>query len=126
MSCKIQCEWIESKRIVVNPDGQVWPCCYLANSSFLHTELGEPTTYVPKQTFGIEDQLIDVERAAANTGREAVFKEYMADRNDYNIFHHTIEEVVDSKWFAETLPESWNDPNRTLWACSVYCSKDRK
>ncbi len=27
----IQCEWLKDNRVLVNPDGQVWPCCYLGN-----------------------------------------------------------------------------------------------
>ncbi len=30
----IQCEWLKDNRVLVNPDGQVWPCCYLGNVSF--------------------------------------------------------------------------------------------
>ena len=30
----IQCEWLKDNRVLVNPDGQVWPCCYLGNLSF--------------------------------------------------------------------------------------------
>lgn len=27
----ISCKWLKERRVVVNPDGQVMPCCYLAN-----------------------------------------------------------------------------------------------
>lgn len=30
----IQCEWLKDNRVLVNPDGQVWPCCYLGNVGF--------------------------------------------------------------------------------------------
>ena len=30
----ISCKWLNSRRVVVNPDGQVAPCCYLANLFF--------------------------------------------------------------------------------------------
>ena len=123
MSCKVECEWIKSKRILINPDGQVWPCCYLANSTYMRASLGEPNSYKPKETLRIEDQLIDVEEAAVNTGHQVLLKEYFSDLQQYNIFHHTIEEIVDSKWFAETLPNSWNEPERLLHQCKVHCSK---
>ena len=123
MSCNIECEWMRTKRIVINPDGQVWPCCYLANSAFMYTSLGRPTSYTPKETLGIEDQLIDVEEAACNTGYQVVLQEYLTDQDDYNIFKHSIEEIVQSKWFAKTLPESWNEEERALHQCKVHCSK---
>jgi len=32
-SC-ISCKWLNARRILVNPDGQVLPCCYLGNSFY--------------------------------------------------------------------------------------------
>ena len=31
MANKVRCRWQEDKRLLVNPDGQAMPCCYLAN-----------------------------------------------------------------------------------------------
>ena len=41
---KITCEWAKDERYVVNPDGQVWPCCYLCNNVFKH---GRDLTHQP-------------------------------------------------------------------------------
>ena len=30
----IECEWKNNNRVIVNPDGQVWPCCYLSNLAY--------------------------------------------------------------------------------------------
>ena len=34
---KILCRWLEKKRLVVNPDGQVHPCCYFGNYHYMQT-----------------------------------------------------------------------------------------
>ena len=34
MSIDIKCEWLSQDKILVNPDGQVFPCCYLANKYY--------------------------------------------------------------------------------------------
>ena len=33
MPC-IECIWGKDNRFLVNPDGQVWPCCYLGNIGY--------------------------------------------------------------------------------------------
>ena len=30
----ISCKWLQARKVVINPDGQVAPCCYLANTFF--------------------------------------------------------------------------------------------
>ena len=30
----IKCKWRDESRILVNIDGQVWPCCYLVNNEY--------------------------------------------------------------------------------------------
>jgi hypothetical protein len=89
----------------------------------MRASLGFPNSYKHKETLGIEEQLIDVEAAAVNTGYQVLLKEYFEDLDQYNIFKHPIEEIVESKWFTETLPNSWNDPERLLYQCKVHCSK---
>ena len=123
MSCKIECEWLQSKRILVNPDGQVWPCCYLANSTYMRAALGYPESYTSKETYRIENQIINLEDAAVRTGQQVLLKEYFGEKEQYNIFNHTIDEIVESKWFAETLPKSWDEPERVLYQCKINCSK---
>jgi hypothetical protein len=123
MPCNIKCEWVESKRIVVNPDGQVWPCCYLANSAYLHTSLDRPTKYIEKNTLGLEDQLINIEEAAVNTGFQPLMREYFEKQEEYNILNKPIQIILMSEWFAKTLPESWNNEERVLHQCKVHCSK---
>lgn len=122
MSCKIECEWIQSKRIVVNPDGQVWPCCYLANSTYKRAALGEPNSYRPR--FKHEDYPTETNEGVVSTGPQILLKEYFADLEQHNIFHYTIEEIVESQWYTTTLPNSWTNPERLLNQCKVHCSKD--
>ena len=31
MNCTIKCQWGDKDKYLVNPDGQVFPCCYLSN-----------------------------------------------------------------------------------------------
>jgi hypothetical protein len=89
----------------------------------MRAAFGYPDSHTSTGTFKIENQIINLEDAAVRTGQQVVLKEYFGEKEQYNIFHHTIDEIVDSKWFAETLPKSWDEPERVLHQCKINCSK---
>lgn len=136
MSCNIDCEWMRSKRIIVNPDGQVIPCCYLANTLYLGQNYKLPQKVIDDGYYyedpmnykydEIEDQIGHVERIAASLHKKDIMLEYLADKEKYNLMHTPLDEILSSEWFTKTLPESWEDPTKLLWACKNFCSKDPK
>jgi hypothetical protein len=71
----------------------------------------------------IEDQIGHVERTAASLRKKDVLLEYLDKKDQYNIVHTPLDEILSSEWFTKTLPESWEDPNRILWACKNMCSR---
>ena len=99
MSGNIKCKWIETGRIVINPDGQVAPCCYFANSlyvakGFKHARDGD------------------------------VYHKYNKAYNELNAFNNPIDKIINHQWFDD-LYESWNDSNTTHRTCKRYCSVDK-
>jgi len=95
---KITCKWMEKNRILVNPDGQVLPCCYLANVYYSDTQ-----------------KMIE---------RESIMKEYDNNKERYNIHNNTMEDIINSTWFTHTLPESWEDSSITIRQCKDWCGKE--
>lgn len=92
----IECKWLKKREVVVNPDGQVLPCCYLANGYFMS---GPP-----------------------DFNNHELMLSYQEQSKSNNIFVRPLEEILaDSKWFNHELPDSWNTDN-PLRQCSKYCS----
>ena len=92
----IECKWLKKREVVVNPDGQVIPCCYLANGYFMK---GPP-----------------------DFNNHELMLSYKDQEKDNNVFFRPLEEILkDSKWFNEELPESWKS-DKPLKQCSRWCS----
>ena len=121
----IKCEWMDTERILINPDGQVLPCCFFANVIYMITKLN-PDEMFPKKERGIEDQIMDRGLVANETTKEPLFQEYLKDKEKYNIFHTPLEEIIESEWFTKSLPESWDDENRAARQCKKYCIRNVK
>lgn len=119
--CNIKCEWMQTKRILVNPDGQVLPCCFFANVIYMYDRMGAPDKWKPKDKYGISDQLMDVSRVAYETSQENILMQYYKDKEKYNIFNRSLEEIINDEWFTKTLPESWDNENKLARQCKTYC-----
>ena len=104
--CNIQCEWMESQRALVNPDGQVWPCCYIANM-----------TYTTSKTDISRDNNFKLA-----VKKKFVLNNYYENIEKYNIFENDMKSILDGEWFTKTLPESWNDSDSVLSQCVNFCS----
>ena len=97
---EIQCRWKYSNRILVNIDGQVYPCCYIVNSYY-------------KSHFA--DNGIEIHK-------HPVMKEYAEHKDEHNIFKTDLLSIITkSKWFNQTLPESWNG-DKPIEQCVRNCS----
>jgi MoaA/NifB/PqqE/SkfB family radical SAM enzyme len=98
---EIICRWASPRNeILVNPDGQVFPCCYHGNSHF------------KGRMFGGQLPLHD----------NPVYKDhYNANLKKHNIFHTPLSEIMQSDWFLNTLPESIKGDN-PVHQCEKQCS----
>jgi len=121
----IQCQWMQSKRLLINPDGQVLPCCYFANVIYMLTKIDdEDMKAKPREERGVEDQIMDKGLVALETNAEPLFQEYLENKQKYNINNTDLEEIVNSDWFVKSLPESWNDENKVTRQCKKYCTRN--
>lgn len=109
MAC-IECIWAKENKFLVNPDGQVWPCCYLGNMGYAEKVNGRY-----KDPEVLEKGWDDIVHP--------IMKEYFANMDDLNINNKPIEEILNHEWYTKTLPESWkgNNPHRQ---CRIVCDKD--
>ena len=112
---------MQTKRVLVNPDGQVLPCCFFANVIYMYDRMGAPHDWTPKKEYGISDQLMDVPRVAYETSQEDILMQYYENRHKYNVHNRPLEEILKDEWFAKTLPESWDDENKLVRQCQTYC-----
>lgn len=114
--CGVTCEWLEARRAIVNPDGQVVPCCYLAN-----------VLYVAREWTGSEQQGIAAQGGINSVIKrefhaEPVLAEYLAHHDSYNVLNQPLETIINSEWFLKTLPESWDDSDRLVRQCRNFCT----
>lgn len=103
----IVCRWaIPRNEIVINPDGQVLPCCYHANSDF-------------KRKNSSKEVAESVERYMGPW-----FKEYMENSSEYNVFEKPLSTIMNSNWFIKSLPQSIVSEN-PISICENNCSSKR-
>lgn len=131
---KTHCKWIEDdEQMLVQPDGQVLPCCYL--SAFFSADKiplipekeirdGRPNkTYIDKNYRPLEDQLYNVELVGWEFNNEYLYKEYIKRKDKLNLFTNDLEDILNNEWFVEILPESWKDPKKIAGPCKNICTK---
>ena len=91
---KIICKWKELKKCMINPDGQVFQCCYL------------------KEDFPIN--YFRTDRA-----NDPVISKY--NREENNLKNHTLKNILNNEWFTKILPDSWKNPDTAPVACQNNC-----
>lgn len=109
----IICRWMNNKngqKFLVNPDKQVWPCCYLANPGYRQKTNGE-----------YKDPNI-IAKGVADIAHP-LMRSYFENEEELNLKNNSLEEVLNHEWFTKTLPESWegDEPHRM---CVVMCSRN--
>lgn len=109
----IICRWMNNKngqKFLVNPDKQVWPCCYLANQGY---------------KFKVTGKYNDPDIIAKGSGdiTHPVMQSYYENDKELNLSNNSLEEILNHEWFTKTLPESWegDEPHRL---CVVMCSRN--
>lgn len=95
---KINCKWEIDNRVLVNPDGQVLPCCYFANSHFFNSITNK------------ENNLVT----------HPLIKHYNQYKKSHNVFHNNLLDIIKSDWFRKKLPDSWNSDS-PVPQCSKHC-----
>ena len=98
-TCPINCEWGVRNKVVINPDGQVLPCCYFCNPHYYH-----------KNDPKMRKRFIE----------HPVMQEYQKHQKELNVFSANLMDIISHQWFQEILPDSWNTPN-PVSQCSKYC-----
>ena len=49
-------------------------------------------------------------------------QEYQKRQEDYNVFSTSLIDIINSKWYQKTLPDSWKTPT-PIWQCQKHCGK---
>jgi len=120
--CDIKCEWLDRNELIINPDGQVIPCCFFANNMYVSSLFGFPQSYEPQHPFPREYSLVDYPRVAAETTEDHILAQYIEHRDDLNVNNDTLENILDHKWFHD-LYDSWDDSDKLSPICKRNCSK---
>lgn len=97
----IRCMWAEENKFVVNPDGQIWPCCYLCN-------LGLVLEYRDQYSHRLS----------------YIYDEYFKYKDELNLKNNDLETILNHKWFNEILPNSWKNEELTHSVCKRFCKED--
>lgn len=122
--CNIKCEWMKGYRAIINPDGQVIPCCYFANPIAMMQKFPDPAEVEP---IDMDDKPIDKEiqyveeRASRMHRKQPILASYIRQADGMNLNNHTMEEIFDHPWFQE-LYDSWEDSDKVSSLCVKRCS----
>ena len=107
MKTEIRCQWANWGKVLVNPDGQVWPCCYFANRAY-HAQMNGGFFTEENNWFGNEE------------GAEVLAK-YNEHKEDLNIKNKSMEEILNHEWYTKDLPESWEKEETRFQQCRKFC-----
>lgn len=97
---EIKCEWGGKNKILVNPDGQVFPCCFFCNTAF-------------------KEKFIEKKSSFFN---HPLMKKYSEYEKELNVFNNNLNDIIKHKWFSTLLPNSWNTENPVM-QCQKHCGK---
>lgn len=103
---QIRCGWaLPRNEVLVNPDGQVLPCCYHGNGHYNHK--------------------FDQTKGKQIWNHDIYTQEYNAHPEKYNVLHTPLSAIINSDWYRKTLPESMKGDN-PVPQCAKYCSNRLK
>ena len=113
------------KQAIVNPDGQVIPCCFFANLLLVADWFDYPQDYSHSEWKKKEKEyrLTNYRLTAFETTIDPVLKDYIKHKDELNIFNDDLENIVNHSWF-QRLYESWEDPDKISPICVRNCTKD--
>lgn len=99
---EIRCRWAQPRNeVVVNPDGQVLPCCFHANGHY-------------------QNQFDS--RYGSELHRHSIYAdEYDQNPEQYNVLHRPLSAILNTKFFTETLEKSM-ESDTPVPQCARQCS----
>ena len=100
----IECDWMKSQRLLINPDGQVLPCCYFANVMYMYDKLGTSEKIAEKRN-QINDQIGNKNVIQNQTRDSDILMDY------YDVIVHVF--LKDKRAFFK-LEELWGDAKFTV------------
>tara|TARA_B100001123_G_C15345290_1_gene1036785 strand:+ start:8580 stop:8930 length:351 start_codon:yes stop_codon:yes gene_type:complete len=113
---KIICQWEKVDKVLINPDGQVFPCCYLSNPAY--------TAKIQEAKDGKVSYGWDVVNDPTPTAETNVIRKYYEHEKDLNVFNKSLSDVLAHKWFQEILPKSWEDEKTCHKICKMMCERE--
>ena len=101
----IECSWWKHKKagLLFMFNGEIWPCCHTGGMRF------------PKEEPW--DEMLSSNLYSGTHGK------YGSEFN--NIQHHSLDEILNHKWFNNELVKSWKNKHR-LDLCAVTCASFKK
>ena len=101
----IECSWWKHKKagLLFMFNGEIWPCCHTGGMRF------------PKEEPW--DEMLSSNLYSGTHGK------YGSEFN--NIQHHSLDEILNHKWFNNELVKSWKNKHR-LELCAVTCASIKK
>lgn len=124
MSCDIECEWMARNELIINPDGQVVPCCFFANNLFVSKQYGFPESYTPTEPYPKEYALVNYPLVSYEVTQDPILKSYIDHKDELNVFNHPLNVVLDHQWFKD-LYDSWLDSDKVSPICVRQCSRKK-
>lgn len=119
---KIKCEWMAKNTALANIDGQVYPCCYLANSFTLLNIFG----YNVKEDFPDELNYGGVKwkknKQKDLDKKPYLVEEYFKHKDELNLKTNSLENILSHEWFTKALPKSWNNDELIHKMCKKHCN----
>ena len=123
--CGVVCEWMQSKRVIINPDGQVVPCCFIANVLYLMDKTGS-VEELEKNRDDIRDQVYRKDLVKREFIADPTLAIYYENKQLFNAHNRPVGEILADDWFTKTLPDSWDDSDKISQQCWWNCSSDGK
>lgn len=119
MSC-VDCQWLKSNRIIINPDGQVIPCCFFANILYTSKQFNYPKTRELGNTDSLENEMVDNRLVSYQVTQDPILAEYIENESEMNLMNNSMSEILEHKWF-HMLYDSWNDSDKVSRICLKHC-----
>ena len=122
---QIRCFWWENGELQINPDGQVFPCCFIANPLYLTKVFGYPEKGSLDRRVDSDNVLFQLENAEA-IAEEApygynLYRTYIEHEDELNLNNKSMREIINHKWFKdlEKAREKWETAPRL---CQTHCT----
>jgi len=124
---KTHCKWMEDdEQMLVSPDGQILPCCYLSGYFRIDKmpikSKEEIYDNLDNNFRKMEDQLYYIDLVNYEVHNEYLYKEYEKRKDKLNIFTNDLEDILNDEWFTKILPESWESEYTIAGPCKGICT----